>query len=184
MGDFATHHAGVGCNGNNLGDACLGKNALVSLVALVVVLFQIRLASVEGVSILHCEFAHANKSGLWTRLIAEFCLDLVNHKGVFVVALAVFAHKLNGCLFVRHTKHNRATVAIVKAHKFFADGFVSARLLPDGCRHNHREAYLLAVDGVHFPAHDGLEFASYALKWHKGRKNSVRHVFYVATAHH
>ena len=184
VGDFATHHAGVGCNGNNLGDAGLCKNAFVCLVALVVVLFQIRLASVEGVSILHCEFAHANKSGLWTRLIAEFCLDLVNHKGVFVVTLTIFAHKLNGRLFVSHAKYNRATVAVVKANKFLADGFVSAGLLPNGCRHNHRETYLLAVDGVHFPAHDGLEFASYALKWHKGRKNSVRHVFHVATAHH
>ena len=138
----------------------------------------------EGVRILHGEFAHADKPCARAGFIAEFGLDLVDHKRVFRVALAIFPHKLHSRLLMRHAKHHRASVAIAQAHQLAAYALIPARFLPQGSWQHDRELNLLAINCIHLLADNGLDLARNAAERHKRRKNPVGNIFHVAATQH
>ena len=128
--------------------------------AAVVILLQVGLRRVERVRIFHRELTDADQSGAGTAFVAELRLDLVDHERVFLIRLAVFAHKVNSCFLVRHTEYIRAAVAVRKAEQLAADAFIAAGFLPERCGHHDGKLYFLTVDRIHFLANDLLNFAS------------------------
>ena len=163
MRDVAAHHAGVGLDGNHLGNACARINALVSLVAAHVVFLKILLRGVEGIRVLHRELAHSDKTAAGTRLIAELCLYLVDHERILGVAVCVLAYQLYCGLLVSHAEDHLRIVAVCEAKQLAADALISAGFLPERSGHNYRERYFLAVYSVHFLADYLLDFACDAL---------------------
>ena len=111
----------------------------------------------EGVSILHRKLTHTDQSGSRTGLITEFCLDLIDHKRIFGVALCILAYKVYGCLLVGHAEYHFGIVAVGEAQQLIADAIVTAGLIPQRSRHDNRELHFLAVDFVHFLAQDLLD---------------------------
>ena len=86
MGNVSAHHTGIGFDRYHLRHADTLKDTLVCCVAFLVILLQIFLAGMEGVSILHRKLTHTDQSGSRTGLITEFCLDLIDHKRILGVA--------------------------------------------------------------------------------------------------
>ena len=184
VGNAASHHAGIGSNGNHLGQSHPGVDALIGLVAFAVIRLQVRLAGMEGIGVLHGKFPHPDQPRPRPCFVAEFGLDLVYHKGVFRVALPVIPHKMNGGFLVGYAKHQGIAAAVVKARHLFADAFVSAGLLPQRGGHNHGELHFLAVNGVHFFPDDLFDFAGDSFQRRIGREDAVCHAFHIAASHH
>jgi hypothetical protein len=184
MGDVSAHHTGIGFDRYHLRHADTLEDALVCCVAFLVILLQIFLAGMEGVSILHRKLTHTDQSGSRTGLITEFCLDLIDHKRIFGVALCILAYKVYGCLLVGHAEYHFGIVAVGEAQQLIADAIVTAGLIPQRSRHDNRELHFLAVDFVHLLAQDLLDFAHNAAQRQIGRIDSVCHIFDVSAFYH
>ena len=182
VADAAAHHTRVGLDGYNLGNTAAGKNTVVSVVASPVVCFKVFLRCVEGVSVLHCEFTHTDKTCSGSALVTEFGLNLVNHKGIFLVAVGVFTNKVNCSLLVSHTEHKGSLVSVSEAYHFTADGSVSARFLPHRCGHNNGELYLLTVNSIHLFSYYLLNLLGNSAKSGVRGVNSVCNVFDVSAS--
>ena len=184
VGQAAAHHAGVGRHGDDLGDAGAGEDPLVGLVGAVVVLLEVLLGGMEGVGILHGEFADADEAGAGAGFVAEFGLDLVDHEGVARVGLGAVADQLHGGLLMGHAEHHRGVVAVGEAQQLVADGGVTAGLVPERAGQHDGEEDLLAVDAVHLLAHDLLDLRGDALGNGEQRIDAVADVLDVAAADH
>ena len=184
MGKAASHHAGIRGYGQNLRNACPGKNPFIGTMAAKIISFQIFRGSMEGISILHGKFAHPDKAGARAGFIPEFGLDLVNHKGITAVGGAIIPDKLHGRFLVRHPQHQRGTIAILQAQQLAAHGFVPSRFLPEGGREDYRELYLLPVQGIHFFPDNLLDLFGNPPKRGQGRINSVCHILHIAAPQH
>ena len=163
VGDLAAHHAAVGGDGHDLGHACAGEDAVVGVIADLVVALQILLGGMEGIGVLHGELAHADQAAAAAGLVAELGLDLIDHEGILGVAVGHVAHEVHGGLLVGHAQHHVAAGAVGEAQQLAADGVIAAGLAPDGRRHGDREEQLLAVDAVHLLADDLLDLRGDAL---------------------
>ena len=184
MGDVSAHHTGIGFDRYHLRHADTLEDALVCCVAFLVILLQIFLAGMEGVSILHRKLTHTDQSGSRTGLITEFCLDLIDHKRIFGVALCILANEMYGCLLVGHAEYHFGIVAVGETQQLIADAIVTAGLIPQRSRHDNRELHFLAVDFVHLLAQDLLDFAHNAAQRQIGRIDSVCHIFDVSAFYH
>ena len=184
VGDAATHHAGVGLDRYDLGDACASKYAVICVVALLIVLFKIFLRGVERISVLHREFTNADKSAARASLVAELRLNLIYHERILGVAVGVVAHELNRRFLVSHAEHHARIVAVGEAKKLAADALVSARLIPERSGESYREQHLLSADLVHLVADYILDFLCYAAQGHILRIDAVGNVFHIAAAQH
>ena len=94
--------------------------------AAVVILLQILLRGVEGIGVLHGEFAHADHTGAGSCLVAEFGLNLVDHEGIFGVGGGVVAHQMNGGFLMSHAQHHRGAVAVLEAEQLALNGIVAS----------------------------------------------------------
>ena len=131
--------------------------------ALFVIIVQVLLAGVEGVSVLHSELTHTDQPGSGARLVPELGLNLIDHKGVLGVGAGVFSYQLHRSLLVGHTQHHIGTVAVRKAQQLFADTLIPAGLCPQRGGHHHRELHFLTVQGVHLFPHDLLQLLQHPL---------------------
>ena len=184
VGDLAAHHAAVGRDGDDVAHARAEEDAVVRVIADLVVALQILLGGVEGVRVLHGELAHADQAAAAARLVAELGLDLVDHEGILGVAVGHVAHEVHGGLLVGHAQHHVRAGAVGEAQQLAADGVVAAGLAPDRRGHGHREEQLLAVDAVHLLADDLLDLRGDALGDREQGVDAVSDGLDVAAAHH
>ena len=184
MRNAAAHHAGIGFDGYHLWNARTRKNAVISVIAFLIVALKILLRGMEGIGVLHGELTNADETAARATLVAELGLNLIYHKGILCVAVGVVAYKLNRGLFVGHAEHHARVVAVGEAKKLAADALVSARLIPERSGESYREQNLLAADIVHFLADNILDFLRYAAQGHELRIDTVGNVFHIAAAQH
>ena len=181
---LAAHHAAVGLDRDNLRHAAAREDALVRLVAAGIVRFEVFLAGVEGVRVLHREFAHADQTAAGAGLVAELGLNLIDHERILLIALRGAAGKLNGGFLVRHAQNHVVVASVVEAHHFAGDGIVAAGLAPQARGHDHGHQNLLPVDAVHFLAQNRLNLAGDVLGDREQRVDAVSDVLDVAAANH
>ncbi|MNC57633.1 hypothetical protein D3C75_1073110 [compost metagenome] len=130
MGHTSAHHTRIRSNGNHLGKPDAGEDALISPVALPVIISQIHLGHVEGIRILHGEFPDADQSAAGAGFIPELGLDLVDHEGITQIAATVFPHQLHRRFLVGHPQQMGTAVPVAETEKLAADAGCPARLLP------------------------------------------------------
>ena len=111
----------------------------------------------EGIGVLHGEFADADEARARARLVTVFRLDLIQHRRKLLVRRQFRSGDLHDGLFVRHAEDHGLAVAVREAEKLLADLFIAAALLPELCRKDDGHQDFLSADAVHLFADDGLD---------------------------
>ena len=154
----AAHHARIRLEVGEVFKTYALEYPVIGVVRALIISVQIFLACVEGVCVLHGEFAHADKSAAAARFVAKLGLNLIDHAGQLVIGRHDVARHMHGGFFVRHAEQHVVTRAVLKAHHLLPDGSISARFLPHFAGHYHGEEHFLPVDGVHLLTDDVLNF--------------------------
>ena len=160
MGAAAADGAIVGLHGTEI-QAEAGEDLAVRLVHPVVGLLQRVLAQVEGIGILHDEFASAHQAEARADLIAEFGLDLIEVDRQLLVAVQLVAREVGDHFFVGRAYAEFALVAVLQAQQLRAVLLPAPRLLPQLGRLHRRHQHFQGAGSVHFLADDGLDLAQY-----------------------
>ena len=138
----------------------------------------------EGVGVLHGEFAHADQAAAAAGLVAELGLNLIDHEGILGVAVGQIPGEMDGGLLVGHAQHHVRAGAVAEAQQLAAHGIEAAGLAPQRGGHGHGEEHLLAADAIHFLAHDLLDLRGDALGDGAEGEDAVADGLDVAAAHH
>jgi hypothetical protein len=117
---------------------------------------------VEGVGILHDEFARAHHAEARADLVTELGLDLVEVDRQLAVAAQLVAREVGDHFLVRGAEAERALMAVIDAQQLGAVLLPAPRFLPQLGRLHHRHQHFLCAAAVHFLAHDGLDLAQHA----------------------
>ena len=182
MRDRAAHHPGVRLDHGHFRNARASKNALIGAVATRVAGFQIVLRRVERVGVFHGEFADTDQAAPGTGFIAEFGLNLVQHKGKLSMAVHLMPGQMNHGLLVSHGEKHVVTGSILQAQQLRTDAAVSPRFLPEFTRQDDRHQHLLAANLVHFLADDLFDFPADAKTGREQRIDPVSHLPCVSAA--
>ena len=184
MAHLAAHHAGVGFDGDDLGDARPGVDALIGPVAAVVILFQILLGGMEGVGVLHGKLPDTDEAAPGPGLVPELGLDLVDHEGVLLVGARDVVGHVDGGLLVGHAEAHVRPGPILEAKELAADAVPAAGGLPEGGGHGHGEEDLLPVDQIHLLPEDPLDLALDARSGGQQGIDAVAHLLHISAPGH
>ena len=124
---------------------------------LVVRLFGAFVIQIEGVVVLHQEFAPAHDPEARPHLVPELPLDVVEHARQLAVALDRGPEDLGDQLLVGGAVEHVAAVTVGDAQHLRAVGIVAARLAPQVGRLDGRHQHLLGAGAVLLLAHDPLD---------------------------
>ncbi len=152
----AAHGAGVSLHRHEL-QAAAGEDPLVGPPLVLVAQVEAGPVHVEGVGVLHGELADPEQAGLGPGLVAELGLDLVPDLRQLPVAAQLGPGDGREDLLVRHAQAVVAALPVLEPEHVVAHHLPAARLLPDLGRVEGGEEELLAADGVHLLADDGLD---------------------------
>ena len=169
----AAHHTRVGCNGDNIFCTCALIDIFISFVAVLVVFLQILHTCVERIRIFHGKLAHTNKTAPCTGFITEFGLYLIYHKRIVRIGICNIPCKMHSRFLMGHAKHHFIFASVLETCHFAADRSISARLLPEGCRHNDGEHNFLTAYFIHFITDNSLYLLHDALARCIERVNAV-----------
>ncbi len=110
---------------------------------------------IEGIGILHQEFARAHGAEARTDLVAELQLDMIEIERQVLVGLDVGAEDIRDHFLVGRTVEHRPVLTVLDAQHLLAVGVVAAAFLPElgGLQRRHRKldgagAVLLLADDV------------------------------------
>ena len=126
---------------------------------------------VEAVGVLHNELAAAHKRKARAALVAELHLNLVEVLRQVFIAAKLVVHKVGHDFLVRGAKAKLVVVAVGHAQKLGTVNVPTARTMPQLSGLHERHKNFLAAVGIHFLAHDGLDFANDA---HAERQKGVQ----------
>ena len=180
----ASHHTGIGFDDDDIFKPDAAEYTLVSGIYAAVILLEILLRGMEGVCVLHSEFAHTDKTAAGTRLVAELCLYLVDHERIFGVRLRGVPHELDRGLLVSHAQHKVVSAPVLEPCHLGTDTVVPAGFAPERRGHYHRKQYLLSVNGVHLLTDYVLYLIHNALGGGIKRINAAADLLYITAAHH
>ena len=154
----AADAAGIGLDRAEVEPAA-GEDARVGPVHRRIGRAQRGVVGVEGVGVLHQEFAGAHHAETRPDLVAELGLDLVEVDRQLLVALQLVAGQLGDDLLVGRSKAELTLVAILQAQEFRAVLLPATGLLPQlrGLYRRHQD--LEGAGAVHLLAHDTLHLA-------------------------
>ena len=116
----------------------------------------------EGVTVLHGEFAAAHHAETRAALIPEFGLDLVQVQRELAPALELAPGDIGDGLFGGRLEHEIALVPVLEAQQFGPVGLEAPGLLPQFGRLDHGHGEFDRARAVHLLAHDGLDLAHHA----------------------
>ena len=136
-----------------------GEHVAVGLVHTVIGDLQRSGVCVEGVGVLHDEFAAAHQAEARADFVTEFGLDLVQVDWQLFVAVQLVAAQVGDHFFVGRAHAELATVAVFKAQQFRAVLFPTAGLLPQLSWLDTRHQHFQSACSVHFFANNGFGLA-------------------------
>ncbi len=158
VGASTADGAGVGLHRTEI-QAQAGEDVAVRLMHAIVGFLQRLLREMEGVGVLHQEFASAHQPEARADLVTELGLDLVEVDRQLLVAVQLIAGQVGNDFFVGRAHAEFAVVTILQSQQFGAVLLPAPGLLPqlgrlDGGHQDFQCACL-----VHFLANDGLGLA-------------------------
>ena len=155
MGEVAADGAGVGFHGAEV-EAHAGEYLVVGFLHGSVALVRAFVVHVEGVGVLHEEFAAAHEAEAGAHFVAVLGLDLVQVQGELAIGLHFAAQEVGHDFFVGRAKAVVAVVAVLEAQEFLAVLLPAAGLFPELAGLDHGQEGFKGTGFVHFAAHDGL----------------------------
>ncbi len=158
MGVVAADGAGISFNGAEV-ETAARKDAAVGLVHLVVGSNGAGFVDIEGVSILHDEFAAAHQPETGANLVAKLGLDLVKVQRHLPVGAHFAADDIGHHLFMGRPHAEFRFLAVLEAQQFLAVLFPASRFLPQFCRIRHRHEDLQGAGAIHLIPHNLLHLA-------------------------
>src|SRR5699024_7193200 len=141
---------------------------------------QILLGGMEGIGVFHGKFPDTDQAGSGTGLVTEFGLDLIDHKGIFSVCLAIISYQLDRGFLMGHTQDHLAAVPVFKTEKFLANTFKTAGFFPEAAGKGNREEYFLTADSIHFFPDDLLDLSGDPLHRRIQGIDAICHIFDIA----
>ena len=134
MREVAADGAGVGFHGTEL-QRHAAENLFVRLEHLLVADVRARIVPVEGIGVLHQEFAPAHQAEAGADLVAELGLDLVQVHGKLAVGAHFAADEVGDDFLVRGAEAVVALMAVLEAQEFLAVVFPTPGFAPQvaGC---------------------------------------------------
>ena len=124
--------------------------------------------AVEGIGVLHREFAAAHDAEAGTAFVAELRLDVIEVHGELTPALDFLTCDVGDDFFGGRLNHEVAAVTVLDSQKFGTVLFPAARFLPELGRLHDWHEELHGARAVHFFANDFLDLAD--------RTKTERHV--------
>ena len=112
---------------------------------------------VETVRVLHRELSHAEKTTLGSRLISEFCLDLIPDLWQFFIRIQRRCDAGKD-FFVSHPESELDTTPISQTEHLIAHQIPPATLFPQRRWMHRRQKKFLTTDGIHFFPDDTCDF--------------------------
>ena len=175
MRDVTSHHSAVRFDGDKAFKAYTTENIHIRVVYARIIFFEVFLRHMERISVFHRKFPYPYKAAAATRLVAEFSLNLINHKGQLVVTRnGVFRH-MNRRFLVSHSEQHIFAASVLETHHFAADTVISARQFPQFARHHDGELDFLSVYFVHLVPYDVFDIKRHKLRGTCKRVYSVCH---------
>lgn len=160
MGAAAADGAVVGLHGAEV-EAQAGEDLAVGAVHDVVGFLQGSLGVVEGVGVLHDEFAPTHQAEARTDLVTELGLDLIHVDGQLLVAVQLVAGEVGDDFFVGRADAEFATMAVLQAQQLGAVLLPATGLLPQLAGLDGGHQHFQGAGGIHLFADDGLRLAEY-----------------------
>ncbi len=142
------------------------------------------LVEVEGIGVLHQEFARAHGPEARAHLVAELPLDVVEVQRQRLVGAYVGPEDLGDHLLVRRPEQHVALVPVLDAQHFGAIGVVAAALPPEVGGLDRRHQDLDGAGAVLLLPDDGADAIEYALAQRQPRENPRRLLAHQAGAQH
>jgi hypothetical protein len=152
----APHHPHVGADLDGLQAAAL-EDAVVGPAVGLELLIQPRVVGVQRVGVLHGELAHPDQAAARAGLVAELGLQVVDQLRQLTPGADLAAGQVGHHLLVGHGQGHVAAGAVAPVDQLRVGRVPAAGLLPQIGRVNHRHSDLLAADGVHLLANNGLD---------------------------
>ncbi len=143
-------------------EAEAGEDRRVGAVHDLVGFLQRGMIDVEGVGVLHQEFACAHDTEARADLVAELGLDLVIAGRQLLVALDLAPDQIGDHLLVRRTEAELALMAVAQAQQLRAVLLPASGFLPQLGGLHDRHQQLQRAGAVHLLAHDVLHLAQHA----------------------
>lgn len=143
-----------------------GENPVVGVAHGGIASVRSRVVAVEGVGVLHHEFAAAHEAETGAQLVAELGLNLVEVQGELTIGTHFAAQQIRDHFFMRGAEAVVALIAILEAQQLIAEFLPAARLDPQvgGNDHGHerfagsggafisRRTMFLALSSVRSPS--------------------------------
>ena len=158
MGVGAADGTGLGLDGAVLEAAAL-EDTPVGLVHLLVGAVRPRLVQVEGVGVLHDEFAAAHQAETGPDFVAEFSLDLVEIEGQLPVGADLPADDVGDHFLVGRPHAELGLLAVLEPQQLLAVIVPAPGFLPQLGRHHRRHEQFDGARARHLFADDVLHLA-------------------------
>jgi len=139
-----------------------GEDVAVCLVHTVVRFLQRFLAQVEGVGVLHQEFAATHQAEAWADFVAELGLDLEEVDWQLLVAVQLVARQVGDDFFVGRADAELAPMTVLQAQQLGAVLLPAPGFLPQLGWLDRRHQHFQGPGLVHLVTHDSLGLAQRA----------------------
>ena len=161
MAEIAADRAGVGDH-RNRGQAEAREGAQIGDEHLVVGVARARRVEIEGIGVLHQEFARAHHAEARPHLVAEFPLDVIEIERQVLVGAHVGAEDLGDHLLVGRPEQHVALVPVLDAQHLLAVIVVAAGFAPEIGRLDRRHQQFDRAGAVLLLAHDRADLLEHA----------------------
>ena len=156
MAEIAADRTGIGTHRNGA-QAHAREGAQVGREHAVIGMHGAFAIQIEGIGILHQEFARAHCTEARTDLVTELQLDMIEVERQVLVGLHERAEDVRDHFLIGRAVEHRPLLAVLDAQHFLAIGVIAAAFLPEfgGLQRRHQEldgagaVLLLADDGIH-----------------------------------
>ncbi len=183
MSHCAAHHPGIALDLVER-DAAPPEYPAVCLCVHPVVLPQSVRVSVKTVAVFHDKLTGPQNTAFRSRLIPEFCLNLVPHLWQFPVRTDFHGCEPCNDLFMGHAETHLSLSPVFQSEHLFTDTGPPACFLPDLCGMKRGHGNFLSANRIHFFTDDSADLFNHPLGKGKINVQTGRKLSYVSRPYH
>ena len=118
---------------------------------------------IEGICVLHQEFARAHRAEPWPDFITELQLNMIKVQRQVLVGFDIGTEDVRDHFLIRRTIEHGPILTILDPQHFLAIGIVAPAFLPQLRRLQCRHQQLDCAGSVLFLPHDGIDLVEHTL---------------------
>ena len=162
VAEIAADRPGIGLHGNRF-QAEPREGAQIGYEHLVVGMDRALLVEIEGIGILHQEFARTHDAEARAHLVAELPLDVVEVERQVLVGLGIGAEDLGDHFLVGRPEQHFAVLPVADAQHFLAIGVIASAFAPEVGRLHGRHQELDRPRAILLLPHDARNLLQHAI---------------------